>query len=347
MSKDYYNVLGVDRNSNQDEIKRAFRKKAHQYHPDKKDGDETKFKEVSEAYQVLSNAEKRQQYDQFGTTFDQGQGGFSGFDFNQGFQGFDFSNFGDIFEGMFGGFTGGRRRAGPVRGSDIQTELELNFREAVFGTDKTIELYKTDKCDHCQGNGAEPGTKIITCSTCGGSGQVASVQRTVLGNFQTVKTCSDCRGEGKKAEQACSKCQGRGIIKAGKKIKVKIPAGIDKGEVIRISGEGQAGLRGGPNGDLYIEARVKPDPEFKRTGQDIISKIKLSFPLAALGGKIKTDTLHGEVMLKIPAGIQSGQTIKLKGKGVPKLHGSGHGDHLVKVEVTTPEKLSAKGKKLL
>lgn len=356
MAKDYYSALGVDRNASQDEIKKAFRKLAQQYHPDKAGGSEAKFKEINEAYQVLGNPEKRKQYDQFGTTFEnaQRQGGFSGFDgfrdFSNYAQGFDFSDLGDLFGEMFGFGASGRTRKsrrGPQRGNDIETSMDIEFKEAVFGTEKIVELFKTDKCDKCKGNGAEPGTKITVCPVCNGSGQVASVQQTFFGSFQTVQTCRECNGEGKKAEQECFKCSGSGIIKLKKQIKVKIPAGIDGGEIVKITGQGEAGLKGGRAGDLFIEIKIKPDPYFKREGQNIISKAKISFPLAALGGKTEIKTLDGDVFLKIPAGTQNGSTIRLKEKGAPSLHGSVRGDQIVEIEVVTPKNLNKKEKDLL
>lgn len=368
MAKDYYKILGVSRDATEVEIKRAYRKLAHQYHPDKGGGDEKKFKEINEAYQVLSNKEKRSQYDQFGSTFeDIGRGGgfryedFAradgpfGFDFGkrEGFRtegvNFDFSDLGDIF-GDFFGF--GRRSRTPRgtrmrRRSDIETELEVDFREAVFGTEKPLNLYKTVPCPKCGGDGAEPGTKIITCRTCQGSGQVINVQRTFLGQMRINQVCPDCEGQGRIPEKVCSKCKGQGIVQDTRRIKVKIPAGISSGQSIRLSGEGEAGIKGGSAGDLYILIRVKPDPEFEREGDDILSQVEISFSQAALGSKIKINTLESPGYLKIPPGTQSGKVFRLKGKGIPHLKSRGRGDQLVKVVVKTPEKLSRKEKRLL
>jgi len=366
MAKDYYDILGVSKGASQDEIKKAFRKMAHQYHPDKAGGNEAKFKEINEAYQVLSNSEKRSQYDQYGQTFEQAQrqGGFGGFSwqdfarqsggpFGGGFRTenveFDFGDLGDIFGDLFG--FGGRSRTRRTRerrkGQDVEISMEIDFREAVFGKEKIIDLYKNVTCPHCSGNGAEPGSKIITCATCGGSGQVEQVQHTILGQFRTVGVCPECRGEGKKASENCSKCRGQGRVRDTEKIKVKIPAGIDNGETIRLTGKGEAGQKGGVAGDLYITLRVKPDPEFKRDGYDIRSETEISFSQAALGTKIEVNTLDGSVRLKIPSSTQSGKIFILKGKGVPRLRGSGCGDQFVTVNVVTPAKLTKKQKELL
>ncbi len=366
MAKDYYKILGVEKGASQDEIKKAYRKLAHQYHPDKPGGDEAKFKEVNEAYQVLGNAQKRQQYDQFGQTFGQGGapgGGFGGFSWEdfarasggQGpFQGgqqnveFDFGDLGDVFGDLFGfGRSSRARRGGRAsRGGDIQAEMTVTFHEAVFGADKIIELYKLITCPHCSGNGAEPGTKIETCKTCGGRGQVEQVQRTILGAMRSARVCPDCRGEGKIPSQKCRQCRGEGRVKQNEKIKIKIPAGISDGETIRLSGKGEAGARGATAGDLFIGVRVTPDPQFKREEDNILSNIDISFSQAALGTKIPITTLEGEVSLKIPAGTQSGKVFRLKDKGVPHLRSRGRGDHLVTVNVVTPTGLSRQQKKL-
>ncbi|MBD3359205.1 MAG: molecular chaperone DnaJ [Candidatus Buchananbacteria bacterium] len=363
MGKDYYEILGVAKSASKDEVKKAFREKAHLYHPDKKDGDEKKFKEINEAYQVLGNEEKRKQYDQFGSTFDQ-QGGFGGGmnwdDFmkyaRQGgggatYSNVDFGDLGDILSEMFGGgfgFGGSKSRAQTrSRGRDIEVDLQLDFKEAVFGTEKNIELYKLVICDHCKGNGAEPGTKITECKTCQGKGQVQQVQQTFLGRIQTMSVCPDCQGEGKTYETPCSKCGGQGRIKEKKQIKIKVPAGVDNGMTIKMSGEGEAGLRGASNSDLYVHLRVVSDDYFKRQGDDIITQEEISFSQAALGDKIPIKTLDDEVKLKIPAGIQSGKVLSLKGKGIPRFQRSGRGDHLVEIIVKTPQKLNRQQKKIL
>jgi len=357
MGKDYYKILGVEKNATKDEIKKAFREKAHLYHPDKKDGDETKFKEVNEAYQVLNNDQKRQQYDQFGSTFDQ-QGGFGGGmnweDFmsqarSGGFSSTaDMGDLGDILGDLFGGgFGGGRSRArARTRGRDIEIDLQLDFQEAVFGADKKIELNILDTCDHCNGNSAEPGSKITECKTCKGKGQVQQVQRTILGQIQTVTVCPDCQGDGKSYEKPCSKCSGQGRIKKNKQIPIKIPAGIDNNMTLKMAGEGEAGLKGNQAGDLYIHVHIQPDPDFNRQSDNILSKAEINFSQAALGDKIPVKTIDGSVDLKIPAGTQSGKVLSLKGKGVPRFQRHGRGDHLVEVIVKTPEKLSKEQKKV-
>src|SRR4030042_2478462 len=293
MSKDYYNILGVSKSASKDEIKKAFREKAHLYHPDKPGGDEKKFKDINEAYQVLGNDEKRGQYDQFGATFDQ-QGGFGhamGWeDFMRAARqgggtysnvNYDMGDLGDILGDLFGGGFGvgasTRRRKTSTRGRDIEVDLNLEFKEAVFGAEKIIELYKLTTCDKCQGNGAEPGTKIITCRTCEGQGHCRTVQRTILGQIQTVRDCPDCQGEGKKHEKACSKCAGQGRLKTKVDLPVKIPAGIDNGVSLKMSGQGEAGIKGGKAGELYIHVHVKEDPYFKREDDNILTSIEIPF----------------------------------------------------------------------
>ncbi len=367
MAKDYYNILGVSHDASQDDIKKAFRKLAHQHHPDKKDGNESKFKEINEAYQAIGNPERRKQYDQVGSAGGpggpggmpggmswedmaraQGGGGPFGGGFRQGNVEYDMGDLGDVFGDLFGfGRKSGGRAASTQGGADIQTEMTVDFRDAVFGAEKLISLYKGVVCSHCSGNGAEPGTKIETCTTCKGAGQVEQVQRTILGAFRSASVCPDCRGEGKRAEQKCKECKGEGTAKDTEKIKVKIPAGISDGNTIRLTGKGEVGTRASGVGDLFITIRVKPDPKFKRESDEIISETEISFPQAALGTSIPVVTLDGEVSLKVPAGTQSGKVFKLKEKGVPHLRSRGRGDHLVTVNVVTPDKLSRKQKKLL
>ncbi|MFZ5364604.1 MAG: molecular chaperone DnaJ [Patescibacteria group bacterium] len=350
MSKDYYKILGIEKTASQDEIKRAFRKLAQQYHPDKPGGDEQKFKEINEAYQVLGDANKRQQYDQFGSTFDQaGAGGFNGFGgqnpFGSGFSSvnFDMGDLGDIFGDVFGFGSKTKRKA---RGADIEVDLELQFKEAAFGTEKQIKLYKNIVCPVCHGNGAEPGTKINTCAACGGSGRQTRVQQTFLGAIQTQTTCSACQGQGKIPEKKCSKCSGIGIIKGDAEIKVSVPAGINNGESLKLSGQGEAGS-GGSAGDLYVHIKIKPDFDFHRDNYDILTNQQISFAQAALGDKIEINTIDGPVDLKIPAGTQPGTRFRLKGKGVPRLRGYGRGDHWVTIEVIVPKDLNRKQKQLL
>lgn len=364
MAKDYYDILAVSKSASPDEIKKAFRKLAHEYHPDKAGGDEKKFKEINEAYQVLSNLEKRQQYDQFGTTFEQAQrqGGFTGFngfrDFSnfadafrsgggQQFE-FDLGDFGDIFEdlgGMFGfGSQRKARRAGARRGSDIEVNINLDFQQAVFGAEKIIELNKEVGCSNCGGSGAEPGSELIECPTCRGRGQVA---QNIGFGINLAATCPACGGAGQRQAKLCSQCRGQGRLKEMRKIKVKIPAGIASGQAIRLASEGQAGVRGGPAGDLYVRVQVLSDDNFERQGDDLLVKLPISFTQAALGAKIEIQTLDGAVRLKIPEGTQTGKVFRLRGHGVPHLHSSGRGDLLVEVVVQTPTRLSRRQKEIL
>ncbi len=356
MSKDYYQTLGVDKSANQEEIKKAFRKLAHKYHPDKPDGDVEKFKEINEAYQSLGDEQKRAQYDQFGAA-GPGGGGAGGFNWQQyaqqqgGGAQFDFGDIdlGDIFGQAFG-FGGGRSRrqsTGPQRGNDLRMRVKLDFIDAVKGMNKKIFLERTEKCDHCSGNGAEPGTKINTCEDCKGTGTTMHVQQTPFGNFQTKAVCRKCAGQGKTFEKPCTTCDGQGVKVKGRELEIKIPAGIDNGETIRVTGEGEAGLRGGPTGDLYLEVLVESSQLYAREGYDILSKSMMSFPTSALGGSVEVETVDGPVELKIPTGTQSGTVLRLKGKGIERLHGRGRGDHLVEVIVKTPSKISKSAKKLL
>ena len=354
MSKDYYNILGVNKSASGDEIKKAFRKLAHEHHPDKKSGDEAKFKEINEAYQVLSDSQKRSQYDQFGSAFQNGQAGgaqgFGGFEgFNGGFN-VNMDDLGDIFGGLgdvFGFGDGGARSRSARRGSDIQVLLAIDFSEAVFGVEKEIGLKKTVKCSKCDGEGREPGTEVVICKTCGGKGRVIRVQRTILGNMQVQTTCEACRGEGKNFKEKCSACRGAGLVQQIINLKVKIPAGIDNNETIRLSGQGEAATKGNSAGDLYLKIRVNPDRRFERDGFNIKSRAEISFSQAALGEKIEVITVDGPVDLKIPEGTQSGKVFILRDKGVPNLNGRGRGNHLVEVIVKTPTGLSRKQKELL
>ena len=357
MSKDYYNILGIEKNASQEDIKKAFRKKAHEHHPDKKGGNEAKFKEINEAYQVLGDVKKRAQYDQYGSAFENAQagGGFSGFNGFRDFSGFtngfnvEYEDLGDIFSG-FGdifGFGGGRRRARDRRGSDMQTILTIDFNEAVFGAEKEINLRKKVKCNHCQGNLAEPGTKIENCRSCGGSGRVNKVQRTILGNIQVQAACENCSGEGKTYAKKCTKCSGTGVVFESVKLKIKIPAGINDNETIRLSGQGEAGEKNAQDGDLYIKIKARPDSRFERDGYDIRAKKEISFTQAVLGDKINIETVESDVKLKIPAGTQSGTVFKLRSRGVTKLQESGKGDHYVEVVIKTPSSITRKQKEQL
>jgi molecular chaperone DnaJ len=356
MSKDYYQILGVDKNASQEEIKKAFRKLAHEHHPDKKSGNADKFKEINEAYQSLGNEQKRKQYDQFGSAGPGfGSGGFSGGNpfggqgfggYNQGNANFDFGDIGDLGD-IFGSFFGGGRPSGKSkRGSDLEIEMTIDFEEAVFGVNKTIDLSKKINCETCGGTGAEPGSKISSCSTCHGSGRVTRMQQTILGNFQTQTICPDCHGEGKKAEKSCHKCRGEGTVHGSEKIEIKIPAGIDEGQRIRLSGKGGAVGSGVP-GDLYINIRIRPNKKFVRKGIEIHSSIEISFKQAVLGDKIMIETVDGPVALRIPEGTQSHTKFKLKDKGVSVLNGYGRGDHIVEVKVNVPKGLNRSQRKIL
>lgn len=357
MSKDYYKILGVPKNASEEDVKTAFRKKAHEHHPDK-GGDAEKFKEINEAYQVLGNKQKRQQYDKFGSDFQNGQaGGFSGFQNGGGFSGFqngafhmDFDDLGDMFGG-FGdifGFNGSNTRSQrATSGNDLKITISLTLTEAAFGLEKKLTFTKNVVCDRCHGQGAEPGSKIETCPTCHGHGRVSKIQRTILGNIQTQTVCPTCGGEGKIYSQPCTKCGGRGVNREKVSLKVKIPAGIDSGETIRLSGQGEAGLKGAPAGNLYLYIQVLPDNHFKRRGYDIITEETINLNQAILGDKIEIATLHGPVKLKIPEGTQSGTVFKIRGKGTAKLHGRGFGSQLTKINVKIPGNLNKKQKQLL
>lgn len=357
---DHYETLGIGKNASDEEIKRAFRKLAHKYHPDKGGGDEAKFKEINHAYQVLSDKQKRQQYDQFGTTFDGGgagtdaggfgdffsQGGFKG---NESFQGFSSGGFqfdlGDIFGDVFGARA--RGQAESAKGDDIAMDLAVDFNEVVKGSSRDVNLYRRVVCDACTGTGAEKGTSIEKCQECDGTGQKRITRQTMLGAFSQVTTCPKCRGEGKFAKTPCKTCGGDGRVKKDEKIEVKIPAGIDNGQTIKFSGKGEAGPRGGSSGDLYVTIHVNPNKEFIRDGFDIKSKAPISFFQAAMGVTINVNTVDGGVELRIPPGTQSGTYFRLRDKGIPYLQGNGCGDHFVKVVVVTPKKLSKKEKEIL
>ena len=355
---DYYEILGVHKNASQEEIKKAFRKKAHQCHPDKPGGDEKKFKEINEAYQVLSNHEKRTQYNQYGKTFEQAQSqggsyGFGGFqDYSGAFRNsgggveFNFEDLGDIFGDFFGG-SQKKQTTQKTQGNDIGIEVSLKFEEAIFGVKKQVEIDKFSVCSYCHGNAAEPGTKIITCVTCNGTGQIQHIQSTILGQFRTVGVCPDCQGEGKRVEKKCVKCNGHGRIRKIEEIEVEIPAGIDQGQTLKLSHQGDIGIKGGRNGDLYITVRILPHSKFKRKGNDILSKTVINFSQAVLGDKIEVETLEGKVRLKIPAGTLSGKIFRLTDKGVPYLQRRGRGDQLVEIIIFVPQKLTREQKKLL
>ncbi|HRY36925.1 MAG TPA: molecular chaperone DnaJ [Candidatus Magasanikbacteria bacterium] len=359
MGKDYYKILGVNKNASQDEIRKAFQKMAHQYHPDKQGGDEVKFKEANEAYQVLGNEQKRKQYDQFGADFEQ-QGGFGGGmgwedfmraargqgggDFNFNFGGNDF---GDIFGDLFGFGSGSRGRGGRARGRDIEVDVELDFKEAAFGIEKELNLRKKTVCDVCNGNGAEPGSKLEKCATCGGHGQVLHNQRTIFGTIQQAVVCPDCHGQGQKPNTKCKHCGGDGVVTKNNVFKVKIPAGINDGESIRLTGYGEASPYGGVSGDLYVHSHIKKNKYFSRDGYDILTDCEISFPQAVLGDKVEIETLDGMEKIMIPEGVESGQMIRLKAKGIPYLRQKGRGDHYVKIKIRVPKHINRDLKKKL
>lgn len=355
MSKrDYYEVLGISKNASADEIKKAFRKAAVKYHPDKEGGDEAKFKEASEAYEVLKDAQKRQRYDQFGHAGVGGStgGGYGGSPF-EGFGGFggqnvhfDFGDggLGDIFGQFFGG--GQQTSRGPQRGRDVEASLNLSFEEAVFGAEKELKITLDDTCSHCKGTTAEPGYELKTCETCHGTGQQTRVMNTIFGAIQQAVTCATCDGKGKVPEKRCSVCHGKGTERRTQTVKLKVPAGVDDGATMRLSGRGEA-IAGGEKGDLYVLLRVKAHKKFTREGDIILSEEHVSMVDAALGTEIEVETVDGPVRMKVPAGTQSGTDFKLSGHGVPHLKRDTRGSHIVSVIVDTPTKLTKKQKEVL
>jgi molecular chaperone DnaJ len=357
---DYYETLGVDKNASPEEIKKAFRRLAQKYHPDKAKGDAQKFKEINSAYRTLSDPEKRRMYDQYGPKFEQVQnkGGFSGFDFNDftsyanaqkesgSSRGFDFrdTGFEDIFEDLFGGsvnFSQGRRRSS-LSGNDLQIRLSIEFKEAIFGAEKELRFERYVRCPKCQGQGADPGSKLKTCPTCRGQGEITQNQSIFFGTFKTRKICPECRGQGKIPEKKCRYCHGQGRVKEFSKVKIKIPAGVHDQQIIRFRGQGEAGQWGSEAGDLYVIVAIKPDPFFSRQGNNIFSQEEISISQAVLGDKIQVRTLYGKVKLKIPAGTSSGQEFRLRGKGVAK-----QGDQIVKIKIKIPQRLTSSQKKIL
>lgn len=352
--RDYYEVLGVPKDADEAALKKAYRVLAKKYHPDANPGDkeaEAKFKEASEAYSVLSDPEKRRKYDQFGhAAFEGGAGGaggYGGFDFNG-------ADMGDIFGDIFGGFFGGGRSAygrssnGPMRGANLRTGVRITFEEAIFGCEKEIELTLKDECPKCHGTGAKPGTSPVTCPKCNGKGKIVYTQQSFFGQVQNVQTCPDCRGTGKIVKEKCPDCYGTGYISSKKKIQVKIPAGIDNGQSIRIAGKGEPGTNGGERGDLLVEVTVSRSPVFMRQETSIFSTVPISFATAALGGPIKIKTVDGEVEYEVKPGTQTDTKVRLRGKGVPSLRNKNiRGDHYVTLVVTVPEKLTEEQKEAL
>ena len=350
--RDYYEFLGVDKNADDATIKKAYRHLAKKYHPDMNPGDkeaEVKFKEASEAYAVLSDPDKRRQYDQFGhAAFEGGAGGadgYGGFDFN----GADMGDiFGDIFGDLFGGGRGRRANNGPMQGANLRTQVRVTFEEAVFGCEKKIELTLKDECPSCHGTGAKPGTSPVTCPKCGGKGQVVYTQQSMFGMVQNVRPCPDCNGTGKIIKEKCPDCNGTGYIANKKKISVTVPAGIDNGQSIRIRGKGEPGVNGGPRGDLLVEVIVARHPIFQRQDMNIYSTAPISFATAALGGTVRIKTVDGEVEYDVKAGTQTDTRVRLKGKGVPSLRNKNtRGDHYVTLVVQVPTDLSKDAKEAL
>ncbi len=350
--RDYYEILGVGKDASADEVKKAFRQKAVELHPDKQGGDEAKFKELNEAYEVLKDSSKRQRYDQFGHAGVGGNGGAGGNPFGGGFNGqnvnFDFGDLGlgDIFSSFFGGGASGGGRTRQARGNDVETRIEISFEEAVFGTEVALRLNLEDTCSHCKGTTAEPGYGLKTCDTCKGSGQVVTATRTIFGNIQQAMICPTCKGTGNVPEKVCSVCHGKGTERRQQNIQLKVPAGIDDGATIRLREHGEA-VANGPKGDLYVHVRVKAHKHFTREGDLILSEEHVGMVEAALGTEIDVDTVDGQVRMKVPAGTQSGTDFKLSGHGVPHVNSEARGPHIVTIVVDTPTKLSRQQKELL
>jgi molecular chaperone DnaJ len=344
--QDYYAILGVEKNASKEDIKKAFRKLAAKYHPDKQTGDEAKFKEISEAYAVLSDDKKRAEYDAYGHAF-QGAGGGTGFgggfnwaDFQNmaGEQGFEF-NINDIFGDVFGG--GGTRQ---IRGRDISIDIELSFQESVFGTTRKVLVTKNNSCKTCDGTGAKKGTDFTTCSTCNGNGRVRETRRSIMGTFQTVRECSVCNGTGQVPKEHCETCRGAGVVRSEDEIVIEIPAGIQNGEMIRMTGRGEA-VQGGIPGDLYIKIHVKPHTSITREGLTLTTQLHVKLSDALLGNVYTITTLDGNVEIKVPEGVKHGELLRIKGKGVPQ--GTSRGDFMVKIHIDIPQKLSKKAKQLI
>ncbi|HTD33850.1 MAG TPA: molecular chaperone DnaJ [Candidatus Elarobacter sp.] len=348
MPADYYDVLGVARNADESTIKRAYRQLARQHHPDvaaDKVAAEHRFKEINEAYEVLSDSQKRANYDRYG------HAGVNGGVGDAGFGPFGAEGFGDIFDMFFGAARGGagaqQRRNGPARGSDLRYDVEITLEEAYAGTVREVTFRHLATCATCRGNGAEPGTLIVPCDRCGGSGIQRQVRQTPLGQFVTQTTCSKCAGDGQIVQTPCATCRGRGRVEQEKTLQVRVPAGVDDGSRIKITGSGEAGIRGGPDGDLYVYLSVKPHPLFRRDGLDVLLDVPVSFPQAALGGDISVPSLEGEIPLTLNAGTQSGSQYRLRGRGMPSVRGGAKGDQLVTIHVVVPTKLGKRERELL
>lgn len=338
---DYYAVLGLDRSASPEDIKKAFRRLAMQYHPDrnKEPGADARFKEINQAYEVLSDPEKRAAYDRFGHA---GLGGANG----AGFEGFNFGGFGDIFDAFFGGTTT-RGRRGPQRGADLRKTITLEFTEAIFGAEREIEITRNELCETCSGSGVEPGTQPERCPNCNGSGEIRRVQQSIFGQFVNVSPCDKCKGEGRIITSPCKECRGAGRQRQTRRLSVKIPPGVDNGQPIRLTGEGDAGAAGGGSGSLYVVVQVKEHEYFKRDEDDILYELPINFVQAALGAEVQVPTVDGEVMLTVPPGVQTDKVFVLRGKGVPHLRGNGRGDQFVRTVVVTPTNLTKDQRRLL
>jgi molecular chaperone DnaJ len=347
-NKDYYNILGVEKSASKDDVKKAFRKLAHQYHPDKQGGDEQKFKEIGEAYSVLGDDKKRAEYDSYGRTFNGGGQQAGGFDFS----GFDFGGFGGQQQGgvefdlgdMFGSFFGGGRPR-QRRGRDISIDIELAFKDAIFGVERKVLLAKVGTCDTCSGSGAKKGTDMVTCTTCNGAGKVHETRQTMLGVFSTAHACTVCNGTGKVPKEKCATCGGQGVLRRQEEVTIAVPAGIENGEMIRLTGGGEA-IQGGTPGDLYVKIHVKEDKRYRREGTDLVRTLEVKLSDALLGATHKVDTLDGEVSVKIPQGVTFGERLRIKGKGIPT-RGSSRGDLYFEINIHMPGKLSKSAQKAI
>lgn len=356
MTKDYYKILGIPRNATKEDIKKAYRRLAHLYHPDKAGGSGERFKEINEAYQVLGDEKKRAQYDQFGRVFEGGapfgQGGFNwggagGFRFGEDFKNFAEFDFSDVFDEMLGGFGfGGNGRSRSKKGRDLHIDLDIPFEEMVSGGKHEVLLQKLGKCGFCGGTGAEDRNKMVSCGSCGGSGRVEKTQRTFLGVFSQVSVCTECHGRGEKPEKACKTCGGRGIHEQTERIEVFVPAGVNDSDLLKVSGRGEASASGGVPGDLYVKVHVIPSKIYRRQDNDIIMSLPVKLTDAVLGAKVDVATLDGKISVKIPEGTESGDVLKVRGKGVPNASGYGRGDLMIEIKVVTPKKLSRKAREL-
>ena len=345
MAKDYYNILGVERNASKEDIKKAFRKLAHQYHPDKQGGDEERFKEASEAYSVLSDDKKRAEYDSYGHTFGGGGAPGGGFDFS-GFQGAGFEDIdlGSIF-GEFGDLFGGAGRSRQKRGRDISIDLEIPFRDSIFGVERKILIAKLSQCQTCRGSGAKEGTEFITCKTCNGNGKIRETRASVFGTFANVRACNACGGTGKIPREKCGTCRGQAVVRREEEITVQIPSGLDDGEMIRLGGMGEA-VAGGASGDLYVKVHVLPHPVFRKEGANLVMTLDVKLSDALLGGDYPVKTFDGDITVKIPSGISFGEVLRVRGKGVPLERGR-RGDLLIRLAIKLPNKLSKRARDML